>query len=187
MKFGFDVDDTLIDLRRHAFNLYNQKLGKDLSVAEFEAIERVEIHEPFGLTETEGKEMWNRSLEEIYFTSCPLYPKAAETLQELEREGHEIYYVTARPKEHCGRTKEWLAAQGFPVHDSRFFCGMDDHEKAEIIRELDLDFYVDDKPAVTRTLEGAGVRVIVKDQVYNRGEDLPRIIDWSEFKTLTKG
>ena len=26
MKFGFDIDDTLIDLRRHAFHIYNKKL-----------------------------------------------------------------------------------------------------------------------------------------------------------------
>ena len=34
MKFGFDIDDTLIDLRRHAFRLYNetyqQQFGDDV-------------------------------------------------------------------------------------------------------------------------------------------------------------
>ena len=28
MKFGFDIDDTLIDLRAHAFSLYNKSLAK---------------------------------------------------------------------------------------------------------------------------------------------------------------
>ena len=30
MKFGFDIDDTLINLREHAFNLYNKKLEKNV-------------------------------------------------------------------------------------------------------------------------------------------------------------
>ncbi len=28
MKFGFDIDDTLINLREHAFHIYNKKLNK---------------------------------------------------------------------------------------------------------------------------------------------------------------
>ena len=59
--------------------------------------------------------MWSSSLEEIYYTSCPAFPSAVETLQELEKKGHEIYYITARPKEHGERTKEWLKENGFPV------------------------------------------------------------------------
>ena len=39
------------------------------------------------------------------------YPDAVETLQRLEEEGHEIYYITARPKEHGERTMEWMIEQ----------------------------------------------------------------------------
>ena len=28
MKFGFDIDDTFINLREHAFHIYNKKLNK---------------------------------------------------------------------------------------------------------------------------------------------------------------
>lgn len=186
MKFGFDIDDTLINLREHAFNIYNKNLNQKVSIDVFHRLNRVEIHEPFGLTDEQGKEMWNTSLEEIYYTSCPPFPNAVDTLQHLEEQGHEIYYITARPKEHGERTKEWLKQQGFPVHDDRFFYGMQDNEKVQIIKKLKLDYYFDDKPDVLNTLINEPSRVFVKDQSYNRHLNIPRIVNWTELNEIIK-
>ncbi|TWT02468.1 HAD family acid phosphatase [Planomicrobium sp. CPCC 101079] len=186
MRFGFDIDDTLIGLREYAFNLYQKKLGQTVSMDVFHALERVEIHEAFGMTDQEGAEMWNSSLEEIYYSDCPPYPGAINFLQQLETEGHEIYYITARSAKHAENTKEWMKRQGFPVRDDRFFCGMKDAEKVEIIKNLQLDYYVDDKPSVIDTLAGSPVKVLVKDQSYNRHLDMPRIKQWADFKNLIK-
>lgn len=182
MKFGFDIDDTLINLREHAFHLYNRKLGKDIGLDEYQKINRVEIHEPFGLTDEEGGHMWNSSLEEIYYTDCPAFPGAKELLTELANRGHEIYYITSRPKEHGERTMKWMIEQGFPVEKERFFYGMKDAEKVDIIRSLKLDYYFDDKPAVLETLSGELVKVYVKDQSYNHDVTLPRVKEWHDFK-----
>lgn len=184
MKFGFDIDDTLIDLRQHAFHLYNNKLNKDVAVDLFHTIPTVEVHAPFGLTNEQGRQMWMDTMEAIYFTDCPAFADAIETLQQLVADGHEIYYITSRPKHYCPRTRAWVKAQGFPVKDENFFCGMADHEKIDIIKSLDLDFYVDDKPAVLATLQGIGTKVIVKDQSYNRTIDYPRLVKWANFKEL---
>ena len=43
-----------------------------------------------------------------------------------------------------------------------FFCGMQDAEKVAIIKELALDIYVDDKPAVLETLHDVKTKVILK-------------------------
>ncbi|WP_042144393.1 HAD family acid phosphatase [Paucisalibacillus sp. EB02] len=181
MKFGFDIDDTLINLREHAFILYKKKLNKDVPQDEFYKLQRVEIHEPFGLTDDEGSEMWNRSLEEIYYTDCPPFQGAVEALNKLIEDGHEIFYITARPKQHGERTKEWLKEQGFPVQDNRFFYGMQDHEKVHIIKELNLDYYVDDKPAILDTLSEEPIKLFLMDQSYNRTHKYNRILKWSEF------
>ncbi|WP_156291586.1 5' nucleotidase, NT5C type [Oceanobacillus salinisoli] len=182
MKFGFDIDDTLINLREHAFHIYNKKLKKNLDLSIFKNIDKVEIHEPFGLTDEEGNQMWNSSLEEIYYTDCPPFNGALETLQKLDQQGHEIYYITARPKEHGQRTREWLKEQGFPVHDDRFFYGMKDDEKVHIIKELHLDYYVDDKPTVLQTLHNEKPMLLIKDQPYNQQmKDFTRIMDWNDF------
>lgn len=181
MRFGFDIDDTLINLREHAFHIYKKKLNQHLPLDVFHALDRVEIHEPFGLTDKEGKEMWESSLEEIYYTNCPAFPDALETLLELEKEGHEIYYITARPERHGIRTREWLKEKGFPVRESQFYYGMEDHEKISTIKELKLDYYVDDKPAVLYSLQKLPVQLIVKDQSYNQDLDFTRLIHWKDF------
>ncbi|MEG0261290.1 MAG: hypothetical protein RR595_07380 [Lysinibacillus sp.] len=184
MKLGFDIDDTLINLRAHAFKLYNKKLSKNVAIEAFHALQRVEIHEPFGLNDAEGFAMWNSSLDDIYFTDCPIFEGALETLQALQREGHDIYYITSRPKKYCEKTREWMIAQGFPVVEGHFFCGMQDYEKIETIKALSLDVYVDDKPAVLETLQNIATKVILKDQSYNQHVQLPRLSHWQTFETL---
>jgi uncharacterized protein len=184
MKFGFDIDDTLINLREHAFTIYNKKLNKNVPSEVFHELKRVEIHEPFGLSDEEGSQMWKSSLEEVYYTNCPPFPNAVETLQELDSKGHEIYYITARPKEHGERTKKWMIEQGFPVRDDRFFYGMQDHEKVEIIKELELDYYFDDKAEVLDTLTHDSLKVFVRDQSYNRHLHYPRILNWTDLHDI---
>lgn len=184
MKFGFDIDDTLINLRGHAFTLYNQKLNQAFGMDVFHAIPTVEIHAPFGLTDEEGRAMWQQSMEDIYFSDCPAYEGALEVLQQLVRDGHDVYYITSRPKAHCARTRDWLIARGFPVAEGHFFCGMQDAEKITTIQTLQLDVYVDDKPAVLETLTGLQTQVIVANQSYNQHVNLPRLVHWSQFMTL---
>ncbi|WP_274307098.1 5' nucleotidase, NT5C type [Solibacillus daqui] len=186
MKFGFDIDDTLIDLRRYAFHLYNKKLKMAVNEAVFDQIPTVEIHGAFGMTSEQGSQMWKDSMQEIYFTNCPSFQDAKEVLNALADAGHEIYYITSRPKEYCQQTREWVKAQGFPVVDERFYCGMQDHEKIDIIKSLELDVYVDDKPAVLNTLANTTTKVIVKNQSYNQEVDYIRLTNWHEFNALLK-
>lgn len=185
MKIGFDIDDTLINLREYAFHIYNGKLKKNVPIDVFHQLERVEIHEAFELTEEQGAEMWNSSLEEIYFNACPPFPNAVETVQELERRGHEIFYITSRPKNHGKRTMEWMKTQGFPIEEERFFYGMKDHEKIQFIEKIELDYYFDDKPEVLNTLGDKGkTTVVVKDQSYNRNLNFPRILEWTDIENF---
>ena len=186
MRFGFDIDDTLINLRQHAFHIYNKKLKQNVRIDVFDTIETLEIHEPFGLSKQEGNQMWIDSMEEIYFTDCPAYPDAIEVLQELHKEGHEIFYITARPAEHCEETKKWVENAGFPVQEGRFFCGMKDEEKIHTIKDLKLDFYFDDKPNVLNTLTEEPVQLYVRHQNYNKDLDMPRLTNWSELKEIIK-
>ncbi|MFJ7676541.1 5' nucleotidase, NT5C type [Peribacillus sp. NPDC046944] len=185
MRFGFDIDDTLINLREYAFQLYNEKLNKNVELTKFKALKTLEIHELFEMSKEEGGKMWNSLAEEIYYSSCPAFEGAVEALQALENEGHEIFYITARKAEHGERTKQWMIENGFPVKDDHFYCGMKDHEKIETIKKLELDYYFDDKPAVLETLVGIQTKVYAIDNSYNREiESIPRLTNWSELKQV---
>ncbi len=180
MKLGFDIDDTLLNLREHAFRIYNAKLNRQIGIEVFHALTTISVHDAFGLTAEEGRGLWNSHRDEIYY-SAPPFPDAVEVLQELARLGHEVYYVTARAAEHCERTKAALEAAGFPVEDGRFYCGMGDLEKIDVIRMLRLDYYFDDKPAVIDTLTELELRLYTKDSGYNRHLTVPRIVNWREL------
>ncbi|MEK4486224.1 HAD family acid phosphatase [Psychrobacillus sp. FSL H8-0484] len=184
MKFGFDIDDTLINLREYAFHLYNKKLNQSIALDVFQSLKTVEIHEAFGLKKEVGNKMWTDSMEEIYFTDCPAFEGAIETLQQLKKDGHEIFYITSRPKKYCTQTREWIKAQGFPVEDNHFYCGMEDNEKIATIKELALDYYFDDKPAVLETLSDVTTKVYIMDQSYNQHVNLPRMKQWSELEKI---
>ena len=185
MRFGFDIDDTLINLREHAFHIYNKKLEQQLDLSIFQRIKRVEIHEPFGLSDEEGSKMWKNTLEEIYYTDCPSFPGAKETLKQLHQNGHSIFYITARPNEHGERTKEWMLDQGFPIEDNHFFFGMKDEEKIHTIKKLHLDFYVDDKPNILQTLVNEKPTLLLKDQPYNQQDkEFLRMVEWADFFKL---
>ncbi len=181
MKFGFDIDDTLINLRQHAFQIYNKKLNKNVGIEVFNELKTVEIHEAFGLDKEAGGKMWASLLEEIYFTDCQAYEGAIELLNKLDKDGHEIYYITSRPKQYCSQTRQWVKEKGFPVKDNHFYCGMQDHEKTDIIKRLNLDYYFDDKPAVLETLIDVPTKVFVKNQSYNQQVDYPRVTNWTDF------
>lgn len=181
MRIGFDIDDTLINLREHAFHIYNKKLNTQIGLEIFRELKTVEIHEAFGLDKVQGGEMWKSLLEEIYFTDCPTFNGAVEFLNNLHQKGHEIFYITSRPKDYCQRTREWIINQGFPVKAEHFFCGMQDQEKIDIIKELNLDVYFDDKPAVLETLKNIPTKIFVKDQSYNQNVKLPRVTQWTTF------
>jgi len=63
---------------------------------------------------------------------------------------------------------------------------MQDHEKVQIIKELRLDYYFDDKPAVINTLLEEPLQVYLKDQSYNRHLTVPRISSWTDLMKLIK-
>ncbi len=186
MRFGFDIDDTLIDLRGYAFQLYNKKLNQNVGLEVFQAMKTLQIHEAFGLDAKAGGELWSSLMDEIYYSDCAAFDGALDMLQELDREGHDIFYITARKPEHCERTRKWLKDHGFPVRDEHFYCGMKDEEKIETILHLQLDYYFDDKPAVLETLLGVPTKVYAYDNSYNQEVKIPRLKHWEELKDLIK-
>jgi uncharacterized protein len=186
LKFGFDIDDTLINLREHAFHIYNQNLKQNIGLDAFHALTTMEIHSAFGLTKEEGGKLWYSLRDDIYYSQCPSFPYAVDILQELVQQGHEVYYITARAQEHTERTKNWLIANGFPVVEGHFYCGMSDSEKVHIIEKLNLDYYFDDKPAVLETLSHLPLNIYVKDRSYNQHLNLPRIVSWDELREIIK-
>ncbi|MCY9692227.1 hypothetical protein [Paenibacillus alginolyticus] len=83
MKLGFDIDDTLINLREHAFHIYNQKLQQNIGLEVFQALPTMEIHSAFALSKEQGGKLWHSLRDEIYYSDCATFPHAREALLQL--------------------------------------------------------------------------------------------------------
>src|SRR5688572_26817732 len=93
LKLGIDIDGTIKDTHRAALDVYNQEFKRNIT---FEQVTDFFLDEAFGLTRDEGAAVWSKLEGKIYTVGVPL-PHAQEVLQQLQEQGHEIYFITARP------------------------------------------------------------------------------------------
>lgn len=116
------------------------------------------------------------------FARVQPYSFAAEALQELVGRGHEIAYISARPKHALGATELWLEVHGFP--QGRVILTRD---KPGALRDLGASVMVEDAPAEVAALRALGMTAIIKDQVYNRPLPGPRFSRWGQFLRVFQG
>lgn len=185
LKIGFDIDDTLNNVRFRAAEIFNRELSLSIETNEVLNHSNIHLYSLFGLSELKGKELWKKHQNEIYSTNIPL-DSSVECLNQLFREGHQIFYITARSntKENVLMTKEWLKTNGFPFHESRFYIGMKDEEKAKIVTDLNLDLYFDDKPSVLSVFENnksTKPLIVKRSHTYNEHLSFPSVSDWSSI------
>lgn len=178
MKLGIDIDGTIKYTHRAAIEIYNEELN--MNVTE-DQVTTYFLDEPFGLSSEEGKKMWRRLETKIYTLGVPL-EQSSESLQQLEREGHEIFYITARPgfKKVREITENWLTKHNFPLNKNNLF--MSSQNKGKIALSNHIDLFFEDDPFHINNLIKNGISTVVVDCPYNRvlPNDIPRINDWLE-------
>lgn len=184
MRIGVDIDGTIKDTRCAAVQVYNEVLNRNVKPEE---VTDFYLDKAYGLSPGEGAKLWRKWEHRIYSLGVPL-KGAAETLWKLQRRGHEIYFITARPgmKHIADVTKRWLQRHGFPYDPSRL--RMSAQDKAKIARELGIQLFFEDAPKHLDRLVEEGIPTVIVDAVYNRDYpgDLPRIKSWDEVFPLVE-
>lgn len=184
LKLGVDIDGTIKDTHTAAINVFNREFQKELCPEE---VTEYYLDRPYGLSKEEGMKAWEKLESEIYEIGVPL-KNASKVLSNLASQGHEIYYITARPdKENIRRiTKNWLLRHGFPLQEDRLLMGIEQKEKVAI--KLGIDLFFEDAPNHLEGLVRDKVHVIVSDCVYNRDymPELPRLTDWNQVYEIVE-
>lgn len=179
MKFGVDIDDTIQDTHLAVIDVFNQELSRTISIEEMDDFYLDRLYD---LTPDEEKRLWEKLQEKIYRLGVPR-SYAAEVLTRWDQEGHEIYFITARPNEEKIRliTEKWLQKHGFPFHGTNLIMGA--YNKAEHALALGIDLFFEDAPQHLDTLVKHQIPTIIMDQVYNRKypHALPRMDNWREI------
>ncbi|MDA8353419.1 MAG: hypothetical protein M0Z65_09615 [Firmicutes bacterium] len=178
MKIGVDIDGTIKKTQEAAVHCFNDELNRSVRC---EDVKEFHLDRAFGLTPQQGRKLWRKLEAKIYSLGVPL-ENAASVLQDLRQQGHEIYFITARPElpKVSQVTEEWLIQHGFPYDGDNLYMGAQD--KAKVAKQLGVNLFFEDAPKHLDRLLEAGVPTVVMDAVYNRQYEgrLPRITGWDE-------
>lgn len=187
MIIGVDCDGVLTDMSAYIYE-YGEKYFKrkpsnldGYSTAEiFDCSDKDEFR--FGLR--------------YFFTYCKKWPPrngAAEIISKLNKDGHELYEITARkfvtmknPLGWYSRLlyEQWLKKYGFEFKDI-FYCSESNAPADKLIgcRKYSVDLMIDDKPEVALRLADNDVKVLLFDTRYNQNvnhSNIIRVYDWND-------
>lgn len=163
-KLGFDIDGVLFPFSTVCFELINRKHSYDFGEMEFWS------------RKNRSNRFYGKHREEIErIVADPrtyIEPRVHNVVKEVlwtlaDGYNNEIFYITARDKHLEPVTDMWL--DDLPNTENLF---IGHHEKTDLIRELKLDFYTDDRAGIVRhaieNIEGIDARLFWADYLsYN--------------------
>jgi uncharacterized protein len=182
MKIGVDIDGTIKDTHRAAVEVYNRELNRAVAVEE---VTDFYLDRAYGLTPKEGRQLWRKLEVEIYTLGIPL-KHAPEVLNDLVKQGHEVFFITARPEigEIRPVTIAWLKKHGFPYTGDNLI--MNAQDKAAKAKEIGIQIFFEDSPVHLENLIRNHIPTVIVNALYN--QDVPfsahRIRDWHEVYEL---
>lgn len=192
MRIGIDIDDTIADLYEVSF-AYAQKytieeLGRSAKIQDYTAKHHFYLNAMHGWNEEEEMNFWSRYYQEILMLEKP-FTFAAETIQQLKSDGHEILIVTARyPEENFDveeTTLKWLKENDI-VYDEIIFEVSD---KAKVAVEKSLDVFLDDSFQNCLAVANKGVQTFMMNTRTNKGlvdDKIERVYSWPDFYSKIK-
>lgn len=168
MRIGIDLDGVVCDFTNSARLLMLTLFGKPAS----DKVQTSWNFESLGLTPQEEKTLWQQ------IDRCPNWWRDSikrlphTNLLEQVDQNHELFFITNR-KPAAGwsierQTKYWL------LRYTSVYCPtvLVTKDKGEVAKALNLDYFIDDKPANCEDVYSNSHKTIVyiQDAPYNQGE-----------------
>ena len=192
MNIGVDVDGVLLDtpafLREYGTKFFHKApVHSDAcGIKEMYEVGKLRVFF-FGL----------RWFLPFYCRKYPPYPGAAQVYEDLRREGHDIYQITARSAAtsrhllgYLSRKLliQWLQINHFFYH-VLILCDESDAsmQKLDHCLENNVDVMIDDNPTTAQLLADHGIQVLLYDAPYNQtlqGEGITRVKNWNEIENI---
>ena len=177
MRILVDMDDTIELLLNAWLAKVNRIYGRHVG---YEDITNWDVSAAYeGLSH---EQVYDVILEDDFWQEVEPMPGAAEVLERLIQEGHEIYIVTVTPYESLEGKMKYLLFRCFP------FLRWDQVIITSRKQLLKADILVDDG---IHNLEGGEYRKILVDAPYNRYYDaeangMIRVHNWTEIEAAIR-
>lgn len=187
MRIGLSFDDTLTDTNYTAIEFINRgRCRADwIDVDDFDSSKIHSIWLMKGL-ELDERLIRYRMVKEM-LGEIDLCPLAGKSIVSSMYRNNEIYIFSDRSEKDRHLVYAYLLRKGIHVLPENLYMGLDPMEKRRVAEKLELAFYVDDQPAVLKEFYHSTVRIVVRDQPYNRNfQTLPRLECFSQLHDMEK-
>lgn len=184
-KLGFDIDEVLVKTMDKAQKYLYNEFGVEL---DFNTITEFRLNEhPLYEEYSEAFESLFEKFQDMdFFDDCSPYGEAVKVLKKLNKKGHELYFISNRPKNGEEKTALWFRKHKIPftkIYHTNFH-----REKGSVGRQLNLDFYVDDRPKDIESMLKYKHRwtkgLFIFDKPWNKDyydSKVGRIYDWYDI------
>ncbi|MDR0434483.1 MAG: hypothetical protein LBH21_05395 [Gracilibacteraceae bacterium] len=165
MKIGLDLDGVVVNSLPQVIKVLDSCFAQ-----KFAPGDHFDLSRYYGAPRDEISLVISERAEEM-FGAAEMTEGAAAGIAALEKNGHEIIYVTARK---AGReeevTRAWLARRG--LGHSPLFC-VSGGSKADVVLAESIEVFVDDFLRNAEQISAVGVPVLLLDAFYNQAEEVP--------------
>jgi len=181
-RIAFDIDGVVADTMEMFVRLAHERYS--LMHLTKESISCYNLYDCLGLEKEVLDDLICLTLDDEHTLQIPPVPGAPEVLTELARHAP-LLFVTARiwPES----ITEWLYLQLPEVSPDRItvIASGDPEGKLDILNELKIRFFVEDRVDTCRQLKKGGIQPFLFEQPWNRNETeegFIRIENWTQLK-----
>lgn len=194
MRIGIDIDGVLTNIEQFVID-YISKYCVENNIKYNISNSQYDYYKTFNISEEQEMDFWNQSLES-YAINEKARPFAAEVIEKLKQDGHEIYIITARwltnRDDDIGNkmreiVKNWLHENKIS-YDKLIFSKAEKERKSEEIIENKIDLMIEDNPNNISELSNI-IPVICYNAEYNKdckGDEITRCYSWYDIYAKIK-
>ncbi len=194
MRIGIDIDGVLTNLEQFVID-YITKYCVENGIKYNICNSNYDYCKTFNISKEQEMEFWNQYLES-YAINEKARPFAAEVIEKLRKEDHEIYIITARwltnRDDVMGEkmrkiVKNWLCENKIQ-YDKLIFSKESKERKPKEIIENKIDLMIEDSPNNIKELSNI-IPVICYNAEYNKdckGDRITRCYSWYDIYAKIK-
>jgi hypothetical protein len=179
---GFDIDGVVADTGGAFIRIANEEYGIHSitldDITSFEVIDCLDVDQ--GIIE----EIFTRLLDQPLTAGLQPMEDAIPVLHRFA-EAAPLTFVTARP--HGEPIARWLKyfLQPATFEKTRLIAMGEHNNKASYIKDLGLEYFVDDRLQTCQALADQGITSLVYSQPWNKSDhNLPTVTDWQAIQAL---
>ena len=177
MEIGIDLDDVVFDFMGEWRKRLKAKTGIPYSREDIKSYELSDLN---GVTTDLMLSIFKEMAESGAMRTLDLIPGSVETIKELMRDGHQLWYITGRRDNLDLQIDTRFSLEWHGIFNPVFYT----QNKGKTAKDLNLGLMIEDAPKYIEQLNRMGVPTLVFNQPWNQEVKNRRVKAWTEIKDI---